>query len=162
MKPKQVIKEEKTEKKFIQCSLEVSFQGIRGILKNTKIQTKLFYYKHSKVWTLSKLVYAFTLRYSLASRAFPKAIISVVCTELPVGLKFHFSQWKINFSQFLFIDKYLRSKEIEYFIHYIKFEMWLVLFYVNSFFLSTVELKLGHSIFQFILRFKMEIFECGS
>ena len=65
------------------------------------------------------------------------------------------------FSQTIFIDKYLKSKEIEYFIHYIKFEMWL-LFYVNSFFLLTVELKLGHSIFQFVLRFKMEIFERGS
>ena len=35
--------------------------------------------------TLSKLVYTFTLRYSVASRAFPKATISVVCTEFPVG-----------------------------------------------------------------------------
>ena len=46
---------------------------------------------------VSKLVYTFTLRYSLASRAFPKATISVVCTELPAGSKFHFSQWKIFF-----------------------------------------------------------------
>ena len=97
--------------------LEVSFQGIKGILKNTKIQTKLFYYKHSKLCTLSKLVYTFTLRYSLASRAFPKATSSVVCTEFPVGSKFHFSLWKINFSQFIFSDKYLRSKEIEYSLH---------------------------------------------
>ena len=79
------------------------------------MQTKLFYYKHSK------LVYNFTLTYRLASRAFPKATISVVCSEFPVGSKFHFSQWKINFSQF--IDKYLKSKEIKYFIHDIKFEM---------------------------------------
>ena len=43
------------QEKFIQCSLEVSFQGIRGILKNTKIQAKLFYYKHSKLCTLSTL-----------------------------------------------------------------------------------------------------------
>ena len=69
------------------------------------------------------LVYTFTLRYSLASRAFPKATIFVVCTEFPVGSKSHFSQWKINFSQFIFIDKCLKSNEIEYFIHYIKFEM---------------------------------------
>ena len=67
-----------------------------------KIQTKFFYYKHSKLCTLSQLVYTFTLRYSLASRVFPKATISVVCTEFPVGSK---------------------SKEIEYFIHYIKFEI---------------------------------------
>ena len=46
-----------------------------------------------------------------------------------MGSKFHFSQWKIHFSQFIFIDKYLKSTEIEYFIHYL---MWPVLFYVNS------------------------------
>ena len=114
--------------------------------KNTN---KIIYYKHGKLRTLSKLVYTFTLRYSLASLVFPKATISVVCTEFPVGSKFQFSQWKINFSQFIFIDKYLKAKEIEYFSHYIKF-------------VSTVELKLGHSIFQFSLSFKMEIAECGS
>ena len=101
----------------MQCSLEVSFQGTRGILKNTKIQTKLFYYKPSKLCALSKFVYTFTLGYSLASRAFPKATIFVVCTGFPVGSKSHFSQWKINFSQFIFIDKCLKSKEIEYFIY---------------------------------------------
>ena len=87
--------------------------------KNTN---KIIYYKHGELCTLSKLVYTFTLRYSLASLAFPKATISVVCTEFPVGSKFHFSQWKINFSKFIFIDKYLKSNEMEYFIHYIKFE----------------------------------------
>ena len=46
-----------------------------------------------------------------------------------MGSKFHFSQWKIHFSQFIFIDKYLKFTEIEYFIHYL---MWPVLFYVNS------------------------------
>ena len=103
--------------------------------ESSRIQKcKRNYYKHSKLWTLRKLVYTFTLRYSLANRAFPKATISVVCTAFPVGLQFHFSQWIIRFSQFIFIDKYLKSKEIEYFIHYIKFEMWLVLFYLNSFF----------------------------
>ena len=113
----------KEQKKFIQCSLEVSFKDIRGILKIAKIQTKLFYYKHSKLCILSRLVQTFTLRYNLASRTFPKATISVVCTEFPVGSKFHFSQWKIKFSQFIFMDQYLKSKEIECFIHYIKFEM---------------------------------------
>ena len=122
---------------------------------------KSFQYKHSKLCTLSKSVCTFTLRYSPASRAFSKITISVVCTKFPVGSQFYFSEWKINFSQFIFIDKYLKCKEIEYFIHYIKFEMWLALFYVNSLFLSTAELKLGDSNFQFILRFKMEIFECG-
>ena len=37
-------------------------------------------------------------------------------------------------SQFIFTDKYLKFKEIEYFIHFIKFEMWLALFYINSFY----------------------------
>ena len=88
-----------------------------------KIQTKLFHYKHSELCTLSKVVFTFILRYnSPASKAFAKATISVVCTEFPVGSKFHFSQWKINFSQFTFIEKYLKSMKIEFFIHYIKFE----------------------------------------
>ena len=30
---------------------------------------------------------------------------------------------KFHFSQFIFIDKYLKFKEIEYFIHYIKFQI---------------------------------------
>ena len=32
----------KTEEKFIQCSLEVSFGSSRGILKNTKYKQKYF------------------------------------------------------------------------------------------------------------------------
>ena len=78
-----------------------------------------------KLNTLSKtlsyiVLYTFTFRYSLASRAFGKAKYYVVCTEFPMDSKF---QWKIHFSQFIFIYKYLKFKEIEYFIHYIKFEM---------------------------------------
>ena len=46
-----------------------------------------------------------------------------VCTEFSVGSKFHIYQWKINFSQFIFFDEYLKSNKIEYFIHAIKFEM---------------------------------------
>ena len=37
-------------------------------------------------------------------------------------------------SQFIFTDKYLKFKQIEYFIHFIKFEMRLALFYINSFY----------------------------
>ena len=48
-----------------------------------------------------------------------------------MGSKFNFFQQKIHFYQFIVIDKYLKLKEIAYFIHYIKFEMWVVLFYVN-------------------------------
>ena len=79
----------KRNKKFIQCSLEVK--------KSKKNQIKLCHNKHSKLRALSKLVHTFTLRYSLASKAFPKTKYSVVCSELPMGLKFHFSQWKIHF-----------------------------------------------------------------
>ena len=48
-----------------------------------------------------------------------------------MGSKFNFFQQKIHFYQFIVIDEYLKLKEIAYFIHYIKFEMWVVLFYVN-------------------------------
>ena len=75
-------------------------------------------YIHSKL-----VIYTFTFEYSLASGAFPNAKFYVVCTEFQKGSKYHFTQWKIQFSQFNFNDKYLKFKEIEYFIHYIKFEM---------------------------------------
>ena len=123
-------------------------------LNNLKIRAKLFHF----IYTVSKLViYIFTFRYSLTSRVFPQAKYSVVCTEFPVRSKFHFSQWKIHFSRFfIFIDKYLKFKEIKYFIHYIEFEIWPALFYVNSlyfqqwssnwdiaFFNSSLDSKLG-------------------
>ena len=60
---------------------------------------------------------------SIASRLFPKAKNSVVCTEFPVGSTFVFSQWKNYFFQFITIDKYLKFNELEYIIHYVKFEM---------------------------------------
>ena len=56
----------------------------------------------------------------------------MVDAEFPVSSKFHFSRWKIYFAQFIFIDKYLQFKEIEYFIRYVKFELAPALFYVNS------------------------------
>ena len=40
--------------------------------KKEKNPNKIIFYKHSKLYALSKLVYTYTLRYSLASRAFPK------------------------------------------------------------------------------------------
>ena len=79
-------------------------------------------------------------------------------TKFLMDSKFHFFQWKINFSQFIFFDEYLKIKEIEYFIHYIMFEMWKIwkaLFYVNSIYFkqwnatwdvifnSSLDLKLG-------------------
>ena len=48
-----------------------------------------------------------------------------------MGSKFNFFQQKIHFYQFIVIDEYLKLKEIAYLIHYITFEMWVVLFYVN-------------------------------
>ena len=47
------------EKKFIQCSLEVSFQSQRNYQKFQNYSKNIL------------LLYTFTLRYSLASRAFP-------------------------------------------------------------------------------------------
>ena len=44
--------------------------------------------------------------------------------------KFHLSKWKTYFSQF--IDKFLKTEEVEYLIHYVKFKMWPALFYVSS------------------------------
>ena len=43
--------------------------------------------------------------------------------------KFHLSKWKTYFSQF--IDKLFKIEEVEYLIHYVKFNMWSALFYVN-------------------------------
>ena len=62
-------------------------------------------------YTLSNLV-IYTLRYIPASRAFPKAKYSVICTEFLMSSKFYFSKWKIDFSLFIFSEKYL-----EYYIH---------------------------------------------
>ena len=63
------------------------------------------------------VMYTFSCWYNLASRAFPKAKYSEVRTEFPMGSKFNFLQWKFHFSHFIFIDKYLKFKEVEYFIY---------------------------------------------
>ena len=62
---------------------------------------------------------------------------------------------KVHFCQFIFIDRYLKFKEIEYFSHYIKSETWPAFFYVSfpyfqqshsnwniAFFNSNLDLKL--------------------
>ena len=54
-------------------------------------------------------------------RGFPKAKKCAVCAQFPLGPKFHFSQWETDFSRF--IDKFSKFDEIEYLIHYVKFEM---------------------------------------
>ena len=66
--------------------------------------------------------------------------------------KFNFSQWKINFSQFIFNDKYLKLKKVVYLIHDVHPSLILFKF---SFLFSTVNLKLGLSFPHFTLRFKL-------
>ena len=46
---------------------------------------------------------------------------SVIWAEYPMSSKFHLSEWKRYFSQF--IDKYLKTEEVKYLIHYVKFKM---------------------------------------
>ena len=82
---------------------------------------------------------------------------SAVCAKFPMGSKFHFfSQWKTYFIQF--IDKFLKFEEMETVIYHIKLEIWLVL-HILSILFSAVQLKLEHSLSQFIYRFKIETFE---
>ena len=45
---------------------------------------------------------------------------------------FHFPHWKMYFSQFIFIGKYLKFKEITCLIHCVNFKTWPALFYVSS------------------------------
>ena len=45
---------------------------------------------------------------------------------------FHFPHWKMYFSQFSFISKYLKFKEITYLIHCVNFKTWPALLYVSS------------------------------
>ena len=90
----------------------------------------------------------------------PNIGMYVVYAEFPVGSNFHFSQWKIYFSQFIFLDKYLKFEEIEYLIHQVKFEMWPAFILCKLSLFSTVNLELGHRFSQFILRLIIEIFEC--
>ena len=37
--------------------------------------------------------------------------------QIAMVSKFYFSQWKIYFSEIIFIEKYLKFKEIKYLIH---------------------------------------------
>ena len=68
-------------------------------------------------------IYTFRYRYSVASRSFPKATNSVICAEFLMSSKLHFSEWKIYFSQLVYIDEFLKFKEIKYLIYYVKSEM---------------------------------------
>ena len=42
----------------------------------------------------------------------------------------------------IFVDKYLKFKEIEYLIHYIGFEMLPALFYLDSFYFQLTEIQI--------------------
>ena len=87
----------------------VSFQGQKNPQKHKKSKN---YYSVYGMRLFVNVVWTF--KYSLASTAFPKTKNCVICTKLPMGAKFHFCEWKIYFSQFIFIDKYLKFNEIEY------------------------------------------------
>ena len=74
-----------------------------------------------KLYTSSNLViYTFTFRY-ISQQGLSSGQIFFGMHKIPNGFKISFSQWKIYFSQFIFTNKYLKYKEIEYFIHYILF-----------------------------------------
>ena len=66
--------------------------------------------------------------------------------------KFHFSQQKTYFPQF--IDKFLKFEVIEYLIHCVCNRSSLILFKLLALF-STVKYKLGSWFSQFVCRFKM-------
>ena len=71
-----------------------------------------------------------------------------------MGSKFHVSQWKTYFSQF--IDEILKFKEMEYFIPHVKFEMWPALCKFPIFF-STEKLKLGNNFLNSYIHSKLEL-----
>ena len=72
--------------------------------------------------------------------------------------KIHLSKWKIFFSQF--IDKFLKTEEVEYLIHYVEFKMWLALFYLSSLCFSNIPecwCLAAYCVPQFTQRMKNEI-----
>ena len=79
----------------------------------------------------------------------------VVCAKFPVGSKFHFSKWKLQFTQF--IDKFLKFEKMEYLIRHIKVEMWPALCTFPILF-SAVKLKFRHNFSQFIYISKIGTF----
>ena len=113
-----------------------------------------------KCWKITEIHLKFVYLVKLPSnfepsifKAFLKAKNSVVCAELAMGWKFHFSQWKTYFSHFTVV--------MEYLIH----DVWNVKSLILCklpFLFSTVKLKLGHNYSHFINMFKIEIFECRS
>ena len=72
--------------------------------------------------------------------------------------KFHFSQWKTYFSQF--IDKFLKFEEMEYPIYHIKFEMWSALCKFPIL-ISTVSLKSRQTFPNSAIDSKLELWNLG-
>ena len=64
------------------------------------------------------------------TRTLTKVKNPVLCAEYPMSSKFHSTKWKTYFSEFT--DDFLKNEEVAHLIHYVKFKMWPVLFYVNS------------------------------
>ena len=60
-----------------------------------------------------------------------------------------------------FIDEFLKLEEMEYLIHHVKFKMWPARCKVPILF-STVKFKLGHTLSEFIERFKIGALESWS
>ena len=94
-------------------------------------------YVHSKLCTLSKYIPLF--RDITQPAVFYQAKHSVVSTEFPMSSKFYFTL-------IIFIDKYLKFKEIEYFIYYIQFEIWQFFILCKFPLFSTVEHRVHQGI----------------
>ena len=106
-------------------------------------------------------IYSFTFRYSLASRAFPVAKYSVVWTEFLMDSKFNFYRQKIIFPNSFSLIYTKKFKEIECFVHYIKFEMWSDLFYVNFFYFQRWNSNWGIALFNSTLGSKLRFLNVG-
>ena len=61
---------------------------------------------------------------------------------IPNGFKIQFFPMDKLFFLIIFVDKYLKFKEIEYLIHYIGFEMLPALFYLDSFYFQLTETQI--------------------
>ena len=135
----------------------VSFQRQRNP-QNNKNPNKVIWDIRHKGWDFLKL-YSVSLGTVSPAGTFLRP--NVLCYAQNFhGFKTPFFLTEISFSRFIFIDKYIKFKKIFHSLY----EVWnvtsLILWKFPLF--STVKLKLGHIIFQFILRFKIGIFECGS
>ena len=130
------------KKNLTESSLKLSFQR-----------------NYSMMRFFENVMYTSRYKFSLANILID-IVYFVVCAEFPMGSKYHFSQWQIYFAQFISQEKYLNFKETKHLIHYAKFEMGPGLILYKFLLFPIVKLKLGHSFYQFNLRFKIGIFQC--